>query len=190
MSVESINKILLKDILPASTMTANADVEIQECLTSLQYLNKEDVLKAEACLNIDSLMFDTTKYMEHLNNNHSISEIFKCETNMVKDMQIIDNDLLRLGHDNYKQLIRPFDTFVDIKSSIEILESNMLKVQSSLCEIQKHLSPTFAQFHDTNRKIETLVGSKAICNKVDFLFQLPNKIKDYITAKKLFNGNQ
>ncbi|XP_015794071.1 vacuolar protein sorting-associated protein 51 homolog, partial [Tetranychus urticae] len=123
-------------------------------------------------------------YLSKLLKECNISQLMDKEDVLRRQIQSLDNEMQTLVYENYNKFINATQTikkmsnhFDKMEEQLAELSSNMEKITVSSEEISKNLA--------TRRQdLSKLSATDGVLKKLQFLFDLPPKMKTYIEEKK------
>eukprot|EP00741_Cyanophora_paradoxa_P013928 tig00020723_g13445.t1 len=126
--------------------------------------------------NIDGVAFDAQKYYEKLLAERSLAELIGSNNDLVSEIKTLDNDMQMLVYENYNKFISATDTIRKMKTNVESMENEMEKLSSTVDEISRQSEAINSNLSAHRYKIEQLNGVRRLLKKLQFLFQLPDRL--------------
>ncbi|XP_053214066.1 vacuolar protein sorting-associated protein 51 homolog isoform X2 [Panonychus citri] len=134
--------------------------------------------------NVNSPDFNADLYLSKLLKECNISQLMDKEDVLRRQIQSLDNEMQTLVYENYNKFINATQTikkmsnhFDKMEEQLTELSSNMEKITVSSEEISKNLA--------TRRQdLSKLSATDGVLKKLQFLFDLPPKMKKYIEERK------
>jgi hypothetical protein len=129
--------------------------------------------------NIDSPGFDPETYVTKLLRESRLTQLIDKEQLLTKQIKTLDNEMQTLVYENYNKFISATDTIRQMKKDFKTMEDEMTHLISTMSTINS----TNHQIHltiDTRRhEIRKLTSIHLLLQKLQYLFQLPLKLKEY-----------
>eukprot|EP00940_MAST-03C_sp_MAST-3C-sp2_P002744 g2744.t1 len=126
---------------------------------------------------IDAEDFDADAYAAKILRNEKLSSLLKKDNELVHAVRSINSERKMLVHENYSKFISATDTIRQMQQSVEDMEKKMsilMTDMDSICESSRELHEKFAPKRE---QIEKLVGVRGLLKKLEFLFELPLRLK-------------
>nr|CAB3267646.1 vacuolar protein sorting-associated protein 51 homolog [Phallusia mammillata] len=128
-------------------------------------------------LDIDSPNFNADHYLRKLKQENNLSELMDAENDMAKQIRTLDSDMQTLVYENYNKFISATDTIRTMKRDFRQMEDEMEKLTSNMAAITQ-LNAKINSTMETNRQqITKLSGVHSLLKKLQFLFELPARLK-------------
>ncbi|CAK8690046.1 unnamed protein product [Clavelina lepadiformis] len=139
-------------------------------------------------LDIDSPTFQADRYLKKLKQEKSLAELMEAENDMAKQIRTLDSDMQTLVYENYNKFISATDTIRTMKRDFREMEKEMVKLTSNMAAIT-HLNSQISSTMQGNRQqINKLVGVHSVLKKLQFLFELPSRLKKCLATKSYAAG--
>ncbi|XP_014667495.1 PREDICTED: vacuolar protein sorting-associated protein 51 homolog [Priapulus caudatus] len=135
---------------------------------------------AQEGVDINGLYFKPDLYIEKLLKEKSLTELMDKESEMVKQIRSLDSDMQTLVYENYNKFISATDTIRKMKNDFKRMEDEMDRLATNMeaiTEFSGHISGTL---QDRRQQIQKLAGVHALLKKLQFLFELPARLKKCI----------
>uniref|UniRef100_A0A7S3LP82 Vacuolar protein sorting-associated protein 51 homolog n=1 Tax=Aplanochytrium stocchinoi TaxID=215587 RepID=A0A7S3LP82_9STRA len=148
--------------------------------------NGESVrVRAAKARDLNSETFDSETYTQELLMNAPLSQLLEEDDRMVHEIRSLDADMQLLVYDNYSKFIGATDTIRKMKHSVEQIEGEIDRLVSKIDSISTHAHQVNQVLEPKRTKIEKLVRLQGLIGKLNFLFELPLKLKECIRADNL-----
>jgi len=128
-------------------------------------------------LNLDHPAFDANLYLQTLMKEHGIKFLANLDSQMVAQKKSLDGAMQMLVYENYNKFIDATDKMKEMKDKVSAMEGEMKallaevnKVASTCDEVEMKLAPNRAS-------VENLVGRSRLLHKLEFLFEMPGRLK-------------
>lgn len=141
--------------------------------------NNETKTRKSIC-DIDDPNFDSDVYLKTLLKQKNLSELVDKEQQMVKSIRELDSDMQMLVYENYNKFISATDTIRKMKSGLLKMEDEMETLSSRMAKITHFSSSITSTLHDRRQQITKLSGVHTLLKKLQFLFNLPNKLQSCV----------
>jgi len=130
--------------------------------------------------NLDSANFNPETFVKAQLSSAGFSELLKNDDEMVQEIRTLDADMQLLVYDNYSKFISATDTIRSMKSKVDEIESEMSTLVSKVDKIQVSAVDINDRMYPKRSKIEKLVRLQNLIRKLNFLFELPLRLKQCI----------
>ncbi|OQS00345.1 fat-free family protein [Thraustotheca clavata] len=134
--------------------------------------------------NIDATGFMVDEYVKGLLEKMSMDDLLKRDDQMIREIKELDTNMQMLVYENYNKFISATDTIRKMKTNVETMESEVKRVVESMDKItlqSENVGNALAPFRS---KVEKLVGVRRLLKRLDFIFQLPQRLKSAIKAQE------
>ncbi|RDD38593.1 Vacuolar protein sorting-associated protein 51-like protein [Trichoplax sp. H2] len=134
-------------------------------------------------LDIDSNQFKVESYLSKQLRENGLQQLMEKETEMVKQIRALDSEMQTLVYENYNKFISATDTIKKMKHDFKKMENEMEQLaikMSSITEFSSNISSTLAE---RRQQITKLSGVHTLLKKLQFLFELPFRLKQCIHMK-------
>ncbi|KNC82141.1 hypothetical protein SARC_05561 [Sphaeroforma arctica JP610] len=134
-------------------------------------------------LDVDGPDFDPDMYLKKILYESTVSQLADTENMFVNEIRSLDSDVQTLVYENYNKFISATDTIRQMKGKFELMETEMINVQENMDSIMD-LRETIHSTLDTNRRsLSQLSGVHLLLKKLQFLFELPSRLKRCVEIK-------
>ncbi|ETW03030.1 hypothetical protein, variant [Aphanomyces invadans] len=164
---------------------------MQELMSSYYDLSDKDETVSQS-KNINAPGFLVDEYVKDMLENMGMDELLRRDDQMIKEIKELDTNMQMLVYENYNKFISATDTIRKMKTNVESMESEVKKVVDSMDKItvqSENVSNALAPYRS---KVEKLVGVRRLLKRLEFIFQLPQRLKhamknqEYEKATKYF----
>ncbi|XP_040575275.1 vacuolar protein sorting-associated protein 51 homolog [Lepeophtheirus salmonis] len=144
----------------------------------------------ESELDLDGVVFDAERYTSKLIKEASLSQLLNKEDEISKQIRSLDSEMQTLVYENYNKFILATDTIQKMRSDFGGMEGEMTNLATKMgqvAEFSRNISSTLGK---SSGEINRLSKTHATLKKLQFLFDLPNKLEeasnngDYTSAVK------
>ncbi|XP_061659642.1 vacuolar protein sorting-associated protein 51 homolog [Syngnathoides biaculeatus] len=126
---------------------------------------------------INGAHFDPEDYLNKLRRECSLAELMDQETCMVKQIRSLDSDMQTLVYENYNKFISATDTIRKMKNDFKKMEDEMDCLSANMAAITDFSARISGTLEDQHAQITKLSGVHALLRKLQFLFELPARLK-------------
>eukprot|EP01084_Bolivina_argentea_P177617 307116_1 len=139
-----------------------------------------------------SKYFNANKFVEKKVSNMTVSELVNYSNELNHGVKALDSEMQMMVYDNYNKFISATDTIRKMKDQVENMETEMSKLLNNMNSIANNCIEIENKFSTNRSEIEKLVSVRHLLKKLEFLFELPNRLKkniqlcDYERAIKYF----
>jgi len=124
--------------------------------------------------------FDSETYMSRLIRDASLSQLMAKESEVVREIHSLDSDMQTLVYENYNKFISATDTINKMRVDFRETDTEM----ETLAERMASITAASARVSETlkvrRQRTAELSATHALLKKLQFLFELPSKLKDCI----------
>eukprot|EP00505_MAST-04D_sp_SCG-Rhode-Island_P004348 Stramenopile-MAST_4_protein_4348 len=142
---------------------------------------------------LDGESFDVDSYFQDMLKSNDLSTLLRRSSEIKKENQSLDSDMQNMVYENYNKFIRATDTIKKMKDNVSVVETELdvlMQDMEQLEETSHIVDTTLAPNRD---KIESMVSLQGLIKKLEFLFELPMRLKRsieleaYVQAVKYYN---
>ena len=137
-----------------------------------------------AQVGIDSESFSAEAYLEHLLTNRSFVEVLQTDEDLVQEIRNLDSDMQLLVYDNYSKFIGATDTIRTMKHKVDEIEVELQSLKAQMDRIGVAAITVNDAFSSQRSKIEKLVRLQGLVSNLNFLFELPLRLRKCIENKQ------
>jgi len=134
----------------------------------------------ESTTDIDHYNFKPIFFFKTLVNEKSIDEILDYSNQLTDRIKELDSEMQNLVYENYANFIDATDTVREMKTKVETMEEEMEKLTTNMEKISKSTSELESRFNPNRQKIEKLVRVRRLLKRLEFLFELPKRLRHSI----------
>jgi len=128
--------------------------------------------------------FQHDQYLDKLFKERTLHELMDKETEVVKQIRSLDSDMQTLVYENYNKFISATDTIKKMKNDFRKMEDEMSKLDTTLNSVTEYSDKINTALQDKRTQISQLSGVHTLLHKLQFLFELPNRLKKCIEMKQ------
>ena len=129
--------------------------------------------------NIDSPGFDPESYVTKLLRESRLTHLIDKEQLLTKQIKTLDNEMQTLVYENYNKFISATDTIRQMKKDFKTMEDEMTHLISTMSTINTNSHQIHLTLDNRRREIRKLTSIHLLLQKLQYLFQLPTKLKEY-----------
>ncbi|XP_057307111.1 vacuolar protein sorting-associated protein 51 homolog [Hydractinia symbiolongicarpus] len=133
---------------------------------------------------INQAHFQHDKYLDKLFKEKSLHELMDKESEIIKQIRSLDSDMQTLVYENYNKFIDATDTIKKMKNDFRKMEDEMTKLDTTLSSVTEFSDKVNSALHEKRSHIAQLSGVHTLLHKLQFLFELPNRLKKCIELKQ------
>ncbi|ELU14198.1 hypothetical protein CAPTEDRAFT_169961 [Capitella teleta] len=146
---------------------------------SQEALQDQGAATADPC-NINGAHFEPDIYLGKLLKERSLGELMDKETEMVRHIKALDSDMQTLVYENYNKFISATDTIRKMKNDFRKMEDEMDHLATNMAAITEFSGTISNTLQDRRQQITKLAGVHTLLKKLQFLFELPTRLKKCI----------
>ncbi|OQR97619.1 fat-free family protein [Achlya hypogyna] len=167
---------------------------MQELMSSYYDLSDKDE-SVNQSKNIDAPGFLSDDYVKNMLESMSMDELLRRDDQMIKEIKELDTNMQMLVYENYNKFISATDTIRKMKNhsassysltgaqtNVETMESEVKRVVESMGKITQQSENVGNALAPFRSKVEKLVGVRRLLKRLEFIFQLPQRLKSAIKA--------
>ncbi|CAF5203684.1 unnamed protein product, partial [Rotaria magnacalcarata] len=129
--------------------------------------------------NIDSPGFDPETYVTKLLRESRLTQLVDKEQLLTKQIKTLDNEMQTLVYENYNKFISATDTIRQMKKDFKTMEDEMTRLISTMSTINSNNHQIHLTLDNRRQEIRKLTSIHVLLQKLQYLFQLPAKLKEY-----------
>ncbi|MCO5566355.1 hypothetical protein L7F22_020032 [Adiantum nelumboides] len=163
--------------------------EEDEHAQSSPTLARRDTLQA-----INTKAFDADRYMSSLVHRTNLEGLLQKHVEMAAEIKNLDSDMQMLVYENYNKFISATDTIRRMKENITGMESNVEQLLEKVTAVRTKSDGVNASLFERRDRIEELNGTRGLLRKVQFVFDLPKRLRKclkteaYTDAVRFYKG--
>jgi hypothetical protein len=146
--------------------------------------NDDDDFDREDVSDIDSQHFEVDQYCQTLLRENNLEKLLEHDKKMVDDIKELDAKRQNLVYENYENFIGATDTIGKMKVDVDQMELDMEKLQAKVESISVEMVQLDVCLAPNRTKVEELVGVKRLLDRMEFLLELPQKLKDMVEERR------
>ncbi|CAD2220873.1 hypothetical protein AGDE_11064 [Angomonas deanei] len=135
-------------------------------------------------VDMDSEYFDVSKYTTELLRRESLKGLVETDTELLRRVRRLDNELQELVYRNYAKFISATDTIREMHDNISEMDSKLQNLTSNVSNIDSLSQQLTNTLHVHRGKIEETVTVNRMMKKAQFLMGLPETMKKLIDKKE------
>lgn len=129
--------------------------------------------------NIDSPGFDPDSYVKKLLQESRLNQLIDKEQLLTKQIKTLDNEMQTLVYENYNKFISATDTIRQMKKDFKTMEDEMTHLILTMNTINSNNHQIHLTLDSRRQEIRKLTSIHLLLQKLQYLFQLPTKLKEY-----------
>lgn len=144
-----------------------------------QYYGVKDVDPKEGFdpYNINAPEFNSDLFLHKLLKECNLSQLMQKEHQIYKQIQSLDSEMQTLVYENYNKFISATDTIRKMKNDFKKMEEEMDCLSSNMSAITEFSGNISSTLQGRRQKISKLSGVHMLLRKLQFLFELPPRLK-------------
>ena len=132
---------------------------------------------------MDSTSFDPDSYMQRLIKDNSLAALMNHEGNVVRQIHSLDSDMQTLVYENYNKFIAATDTIKKMRVDFRTTDDDMAELEDKMAAITKQSARVSDSLRERRQRTAQLAATHGLLKKMEFLFELPEKLKECIADK-------
>ncbi|GIL63103.1 hypothetical protein Vafri_17228 [Volvox africanus] len=126
---------------------------------------------------IDTPTFNADQHTSDILRIFSLEKLMVEHRNMAREIKNIDSDMQQLVYENYNKFITATDTIRTMKSSIDAMESEMLRLQQTASVVAEKSLSVSNKLQQRRESMEQLYKVQRLLRKLQTVFELPRKMR-------------
>ncbi|GLI70392.1 hypothetical protein VaNZ11_015174 [Volvox africanus] len=126
---------------------------------------------------IDTPTFNADQHTSDILRIFSLEKLMVEHRNMAREIKNIDSDMQQLVYENYNKFITATDTIRTMKSSIDAMESEMLRLQQTASVVADKSLSVSNKLQQRRESMEQLYKVQRMLRKLQTVFELPRKMR-------------
>ncbi|XP_046444096.1 vacuolar protein sorting-associated protein 51 homolog isoform X3 [Daphnia pulex] len=148
-----------------------------------QYYGITEEKDVENLFDVDGKHFNADAYVDKLVQETSLKQLIDKEQELVREIQSLDSEMQTLVYENYNKFILATDTIRQMKSDFKTMEDEMEKLVQDMSHIATFANNISSNLQDRRQQITKLSNIHELLKNLQFLFDLPNKLKTCVEEK-------
>ncbi|OCT84019.1 vacuolar protein sorting-associated protein 51 homolog [Xenopus laevis] len=129
---------------------------------------------------VDGVHFNPELYLTKLRKESSLSQLMDVEADMVRQIRSLDSEMQTLVYENYNKFISATDTIRKMKNDFKKMEDEMDGLATNMAVITEFSARISSTLQERHQQITKLSGVHTLLRKLQFLFELPARLKKCI----------
>lgn len=128
-------------------------------------------------MKLESSEFDVDAVTSALLQRASLGDLLRQANKLNREIGALDSGLQRMVYENYAKFISATDTVKKMSENVGSMENGMSALQEKMEGIVKSAESVSEALAPKRESIEQLSGVTALLDRLQFLFELPNRLK-------------
>ncbi len=137
---------------------------------------------------VNSSTFDSDIYSQKLIKEASLAQLMAQEGEIVRQIHGLDSDMQTLVYENYNKFISATDTIKQMRVDFKDMEEEMDQLADKMKALTDRASTVNQALKGKRSKVAELSSTHALLKKLQFLFELPKKLKMCIEEENYKDG--
>ena len=133
--------------------------------------------KIDRSMDIDHASFDPPAYVRRAVREDTLTQLLQADETLVSEVQELNNDMQNLVYENYNKFIDATDTIRKMKHQVEGMESEIELLMKTMENVDTRAKDINSQLRPRRAKIENMVSLQRLIKRLEFLFELPLRLK-------------
>mmetsp|Transcript_3887 Transcript_3887/g.5440 ORF Transcript_3887/g.5440 Transcript_3887/m.5440 type:complete len:801 (+) Transcript_3887:2067-4469(+) len=134
-------------------------------------------------LDIDGPSFEADKYFQKLLKENSLNQLIQTDNQLQTDIKKLDSDMKTLVYENYNKFISATETIRKMKNNVTGMEEEMKRLSENIEKISTCSDQINNTLKDRRDKINHLSGIHRLLKKLQFLVDLPSRLKKCVAVE-------
>jgi hypothetical protein len=127
--------------------------------------------------------FNPQAFLSNILRTQSLKELLETDSSMIKEIKDLENNMKALVYANYSKFITASTTIHQMRGKVEGMEDEMKKLAESVEKITGVSDKISGTLQSKREMIEQLSGVHHLLQKLQFLVDLPSRLRTSIAAK-------
>ena len=142
---------------------------------------------------IDGENFDVDVHLQNLLKTETLPNLLQRSMDLRKETRTLDSDMQNMVYENYSKFIRATDTIRTMKDDVTVIETELDKLMVGMEQLGETSGTLDTALEPNRSKIENMLSLQSLIKKLEFLFELPMRLKRsieleaYVQAVKYYN---
>ncbi|KAJ3436726.1 vacuolar protein sorting-associated protein 51 [Anaeramoeba flamelloides] len=128
-------------------------------------------------LDLDSGRFQVDLYFNKIIKENNIEKLVQQQKKTKKELKEYDNSLQKLVYQNYHKFLSATDMIKDMSSTVDNMEGEINKLTMHMKNLEKYQANIDNKMNVKRTKINNLINNHELVTKLQFLFELPQKMR-------------
>ena len=133
---------------------------------------------------IDGTAFEAEPYFRQLIQRENLQTLVQKDKTVKSEIKSLDTELQHLVYDNYTKFLLAEETIRSMSDGLSSLSAKMQNVLDSLSSVSKSSAEIRSDLNPNREKIQRLVGINRLLERIDFISQLPLKLRAHVDLKE------
>eukprot|EP00475_Leptophrys_vorax_P021912 TRINITY_DN2977_c0_g2_i1.p1 TRINITY_DN2977_c0_g2~~TRINITY_DN2977_c0_g2_i1.p1 ORF type:complete len:886 (-),score=243.28 TRINITY_DN2977_c0_g2_i1:1119-3776(-) len=139
------------------------------------------VLGAQArSVDLDSTDFDLDSYVSGVMKDRTLKALTDVDEELLSSIRSLDSDMQTLVYDNYNKFISATDTIREMKTKVENMDGEMQRLVNNMGDLNVSSAQLKESLLPNRKKIAKLTAVRGLLDNLNFLFNLPGRLKTSI----------
>ena len=138
---------------------------------------KDDDDDAEPAEPLDRSDFEAKTYVEELLRRQPLDRLLERDAALRRETRTLGSDLQALVYENYSKFIAATETIQAMNANVGAMEAGVACLDATLCDVDALAKQVNGSLADKRSQIDTLVRSRRLLKRLEFLFELPKKLE-------------
>ncbi|XP_061350137.1 vacuolar protein sorting-associated protein 51 homolog isoform X2 [Gastrolobium bilobum] len=132
---------------------------------------------------INSISFEPDQYMNILAHKSNLEGLLQRHVEMVAEIKNLDTDLQMLVYENYNKFICATDAIKRMKGNMLGMEENMEQLLEKIMSVQSRSDTVNTSLFEKREHIEKLHRTCNLLRKIQFIYDLPDRLRKCIKSE-------
>ncbi|TPX33917.1 hypothetical protein SmJEL517_g03383 [Synchytrium microbalum] len=133
---------------------------------------------------VNSTAFHPEVFLNKALHEQNLVELIQRDNDMVSEIKDLDGQMKTLVCENYNKFISATDSIRKMKTNVENMESEMDRLSKSMDQITQASTKINDSLADRRSKIHQLSGVHTLLKKLNFVFELPTRLKQCLNKQQ------
>jgi hypothetical protein len=139
---------------------------------------------------IDSNNFKAEEYVGSIVVHRSLTDILATTNSMAQEVNGLETELQSLVYENYSKFISAADAVHNMRNDVAELEGDMVLLAEAIVSVSSQSDLVNASLEKRRHSIEQLTSVRRLLKKLQFMFELPSRMRRAIALDALAEAVQ
>ncbi|TPX40937.1 hypothetical protein SeLEV6574_g06321 [Synchytrium endobioticum] len=144
----------------------------------------EQARKRPDPLDIESTAFHAEVFLNKALHEESLVDLIQRDNHLVSEIKDLDGQMKTLVCENYNKFISATDSIRKMRANVENMESGMERLSTSMDAITEASNNINDSLAERRSRIHQLGGIHTLLKKLNFVFELPTRLKQCLNKQK------
>jgi hypothetical protein len=139
---------------------------------------------------IDSNNFKADEYVGSIVGHRGLADILATTNSLAQEVNGLETELQSLVYENYSKFISAADAVHNMRNDVAELEGDMVSLAAAIVDVSSQSDLVNASLEKRRHSIEQLTSVRRLLKKLQFMFELPSRMRRAIALDALAEAVQ